>query len=844
MRKNIQKNKGITLIILIITIVIALVILSVTIVAVKSSKDNSYLIAYAKDLSAIEDATSQYYISNASFPTEVEGEASISQTTLLTNVPVANQEYLINELKDNGDHNENGDLGSFYIIDLKKLNVAESMKGIKKDGDQSDVFVIAYPSMNIYYLKGLKVKGKYYYSLSPKLTNITKIKKEDNISDVQTVAGITTKRVTKSWTNNLGVTVQAVIDAGETLVVKISNGEERQINVVNGINTFSFDTLAELKLKAPTITDAEVNSLDNSSIQSSKYIEIIKKNNTTVVGSIKLDLSNYERVSPVKDTEPAINSQLDTNIVTFKSTDATSGVKEVRYEYLNVFNKNGNIENYYNGVTELDENYMKSRAKKGTITKEGNIELKIPKDVEGIQILIVDKAGNWTNIIEPMYSGNRFYVGIIPKEISLTKATFKLVFNSRFGISNAVTYLSSDGITYANPKAFTINQNDLVSFKNVDDYVGLEGFSEKIYLKVLATDNNAEVDSRVQEQRVFELTKADNNQMGTREKNASKWNKPYIPTGFDYIEGSVEDGFVIQDVTNNAQTNGNEFVWIPIKDTADLKRYKAAYNATTSLQIDWLDLSSSTEFMEKETSAEYVSMKNSILKYGGFYIARYEAGISKKMTQAKLSADTTAKYGSGEYRPVSRKDTPVWNYIAWGGVSTDVSTTDGGPGNDLSNGAVKVARSMYPNISKLATYALPTSLTNYTDVVSTLCYDVQWDATMKYLQDVKNMYQQNRPYVVNSMYMGNFEDGDTTNDPALTGDKTYTQYVTKNIYDLAGNVAERTMGYSNENGRNFRGGYFRNYDDITLYNNATSRDSTTTQDSSANFGFRVALYIN
>lgn len=842
MKNNIYKYKGITLVVLIVTIVVALVILSISVVAVKNAVDNANLVAYAKDLSSVQEAIGNYYITNETFPTYEDDATAKSQNDFLTYV--TDQEDVINELKENSEYNDNGNLGAFYIIDVSKLDISKTIRGTKKDSDTKDVYIMSYPSMNIYYAKGNKIKGVYYYSLTPKLTNMSKITKADVVSDVQTVSGITVKKDKKAWTNKLGITIQASIESGEKLFVKVADGAEREITTTQGMNDFTFNSLAELKVKASTITDAEVNSMDNGAVQDTKYLEIIKKNGTLAIGSIKIDCSNYEKIAPVKGVEATkIKSQLDTNVVNFKCTDSASGIKEVRYEYLSVFNKKGEIVKYYDGITELDSNYMMSRAKKGTITKDGEIELKIPKDVEGIQILVIDRAGNWINIIQPIYTGsNMFYVGIIPKEVSLTKATFRLVFNSSLGINNVVTYISKDGVTYNDPKTFTLNSNNITEFLTVNDYVGLNGFSDKIYIKTLVTDNNSNVNARIQEQRVFVLTKEDNNNIGTKEKNNSTWENPYIPFGFEIKEGSIEEGLVIQDVSNNAQTNGNEFVWIPVKDINEFKRYTATYNSSASSKIDWSDLTTSTIFLENQSTQEYTEMKNSVQKYGGFYIARYEAGVSKKMPQVKLTSDTTTTYANGEYRPVSKKNVPVWNYIAWGGISTNTAT-DGGPGNDLANGAVKVARSMYPNTQKLSTYSLPNSLTNYTEVVSTLCYDVEWDATMRFLQDVKNIYMENRPYIVDSDFMGNLEDTDSNNNPALTADNGYTQYVTKNIYDLVGNVGERTMGYSNTPGRNFRGGYFTNYKDPSIYSNASSRDSTTTQESSPNLGFRVAIYI-
>lgn len=64
----------------------------------------------------------------------------------------------------------------------------------------------------------------------------------------------------------------------------------------------------------------------------------------------------------------------------------------------------------------------------------------------------------------------------------------------------------------------------------------------------------------------------------------------------------------------------------------------------------------------------------SIRKYGGFYIARYEAGILENATEIFRNSDgaiydeTTRKNRNTleivkKYIPVSKKNMPVWNYV-------------------------------------------------------------------------------------------------------------------------------------------------------------------------------------
>ena len=117
------------------------------------------------------------------------------------------------------------------------------------------------------------------------------------------------------------------------------------------------------------------------------------------------------------------------------------------------------------------------------------------------------------------------------------------------------------------------------------------------------------------------IQKAENNGEGTKLKSEAAYNKPIIPKGFSYLEGTVNDGFVIID-----DILENEFVWIPIKNTG---------LANNSLEmgdyrkIDFQDEVKSVD-VEKTEDLSIEELKKSVKKYGGFYMARYEAGEDNK----------------------------------------------------------------------------------------------------------------------------------------------------------------------------------------------------------------------
>ena len=278
-----------------------------------------------------------------------------------------------------------------------------------------------------------------------------------------------------------------------------------------------------------------------------------------------------------------------------------------------------------------------------------------------------------------------------------------------------------------------------------------------------------------------------------------------IPDGFYYVGGTKEEGIVISDNIEDmnegtsyevAKTlQGNQFVWVPVENDTDFQRY-AGYE-DSKLQ----DISSYTEPYAngyENEEVEYNEMKKSVLKYNGFYVGRYEASNNGGKAESKQGKQ-------------------VWNKIAWGTSMSDIGTT----------GAVYKSQQMYSDKEKYG-------------VTSNLIYGVQWDAIMQWIDpEYKNedgkLYEKNS-FVANSTDKGNYS-GSVA---ALTGSNE--NYVVKNIYDLAGNVCEWTAEANTTGNRVIRGG---DYSVQASKSPVSSRGYDSANNAShANYGFRVALYLN
>ena len=196
-------------------------------------------------------------------------------------------------------------------------------------------------------------------------------------------------------------------------------------------------------------------------------------------------------------------------------------------------------------------------------------------------------------------------------------------------------------------------------------------------------------------------------------------------------------------------------------------------------------------------------------------------------TESTTTNDTNKRTQDGSVKPVSKQGVGVWDWIPWGGTRGETSPNDGLPGDDTKDGAVKVARSMYNNV-------YTGNKNTETNVKSTLCYGVQWDAVMNFI-DSNYVNGMAEGYVKNSENQGNY-----TGKIAKTGDQE--TYAIKNIYDMAGNVYEWTMEACDTDNRVFRGGGCNFSGD---YNPASNRLYVHPDYSNNYFsvGFRVTLYL-
>ena len=272
-----------------------------------------------------------------------------------------------------------------------------------------------------------------------------------------------------------------------------------------------------------------------------------------------------------------------------------------------------------------------------------------------------------------------------------------------------------------------------------------------------------------------------------------------LPNGFYYVGGDISTGLVISDKqgdTMNASgtSMGNQFVWIPVSSEADLTRTNFDANgqpttgATTDGGLNIDDCSEPYANGYATEASEYNTMRTQVLKYGGFYIGRFEAGVNSTTLRTKVTTAQTV---------VCKKGVAPYNYVPWGKAMNDASEVEG------KSGAVYLAKNF-------------ASQHNYTSVTSTLTYGCEWDAMCRYIGDSQRTTPKKSKL-------------------ELTG--SVSTDVSKNIYDLAGNCLEWTMEAYNTNYRVGRGGYCYGAVPVSIRLDVLPTFSYDT------YSFRPTLYI-
>ena len=352
----------------------------------------------------------------------------------------------------------------------------------------------------------------------------------------------------------------------------------------------------------------------------------------------------------------------------------------------------------------------------------------------------------------------------------------------------------------------------------------------------------------------------------------TKVETPPMPTGFSHVEGTIDDGYVIED------ESGNQFVWVPVDQNQMIK-----INVTSKEDIESITLtdpygdtiltesnvgtSYSKEDVTPTINGPYVlnvktaseekkfslgvhslyafdTMIDWMLKEEYFetdFMQSQMPGVTLQTFLQQFGAETVEEaypiigaQFKGQYEETENKSTSVNNN---GGfyIGRYEASDDGGnvavkgnvtPENDISQiDALDKANHMYDSLSGK-------------NFESSLLTGSAWDRTIGWLEETGE--ETSYEIRVDSKTWGNYLDDEFSNTEGLANTGAFPETQKNHIYDLAGNLSEWITGAYSSSYRVNRGG---SYDDNGSYYPCSTRVGSATGGSDSNIGFRLALYL-
>lgn len=264
--KKSRNNKGVTLIVLTITIIVLLIITSITIYNSKRHLAMKRLNDLYSDIESISTKVSDYYLSNNSLP--IYENAYLEDRDALATLLTTNggSENIINV----------NDKGKYYVLNLSKMDNLTLNYGREYSNWNSstqDLYIINEVTHQIYYPEGIKYRDKMYFS-----EDIDK-----NIINKVEVGTITTNEPTISFNkinkNTIELENKITIESNITLTMDTNFQKDSlkyawEVENKTDTNNIIFTEFSLDGLNSATLMSKKLDNLSNYYL----YIKVLDNN--------------------------------------------------------------------------------------------------------------------------------------------------------------------------------------------------------------------------------------------------------------------------------------------------------------------------------------------------------------------------------------------------------------------------------------------------------------------------------------------------------------------------------------------------------------------------------------
>ena len=417
------KKQGITITMLVITIIILVILAGTITFSVYSTLDYSRLSTWANEMMYIQDIVDE----------KLNTSSILLDTMDTVNINVSSLDATQKEEQFSGETITVGNLVELYMLDLSKLGITDTMYG--KQNTQLDVYALSMDTGRVYYAQGFEVEDRVYYTLTAGLKQRFELTSTANLNSVVFMP------------NKIGYTNEAVKvtikvpQAFSNVAISTSNTEIQlgSQNVEGSLYTYVVNTTNVLGNY--TIT---VSYNDGVQTKTASYIVSGYDVKKPVIQPITRDNWAYKETDKVK-TE---------YIVDITATDE-SGIKKLKYASEKIeekdakeyFKTNGN--NIIDGKINLNKNldvytiYAEDYAGNFVITTVNVTKLKgWIKDgftvVKGGDVLQIGDTINYT-ATGTAYNGGWKVLGADEKGNLLIVSATNVKENHRLGYESTMT---------------------------------------------------------------------------------------------------------------------------------------------------------------------------------------------------------------------------------------------------------------------------------------------------------------------------------------------------------------------------------------------------------------------
>ena len=344
-------KKGISLLMLSTIVMVMLVISTSVVIAGVNALNSSTKVKFANELFYLQDIVNSYVKSH-------QGEFPVDESIVvdLSNVTAES-------ITQFGDETKTNNTIILYKVDKTKLNKMDLRYGNEKNNNKNDVYAVSKETGRLYYVQGVKVSGKTYYTLTQDLEDLIQY---DKISGAFNRDGIVFIPSTTLWTNE-NISVSARVPKDYNVV---------EATVKNANN----DVIASLS----GTTEKDYTVYDGTNLGENCYIEIKYQKSTEDTGTLRqvYAASNVDKtpisINNLKVTNLANNEEnIDNVSISFDLSNDISGVKALKYEPENISSE------------EIAKSYFKTSG----ILVQNNV-IVVSATSGNVTIYVEDKAGN------------------------------------------------------------------------------------------------------------------------------------------------------------------------------------------------------------------------------------------------------------------------------------------------------------------------------------------------------------------------------------------------------------------------------------------------------------------